>query len=58
MFRKFFQQNDFQIDGKKVVEFFQNHPEIAEINYFRQNEFLSNQQNFNERVRKDSSREL
>jgi len=54
MFRKFFQQNDYQVDGKRVVHFFENHPEIAEINYFRQNEFLNNQQNFNRRIRNNS----
>jgi spore coat polysaccharide biosynthesis protein SpsF len=54
MFRKYFQQNDYQSDGKRVVDFFEKHPEIAEINYFRQDEFLSNQQNFNRRIKKDS----
>lgn len=54
MFCKFFQHNGYQIDGKKVVKFFEKHPEIAEINYFRQNEFLINQQNFNQRIHNDS----
>jgi spore coat polysaccharide biosynthesis protein SpsF len=54
MFRKFFQYNDYQIDGKEVVKFFENHPEIAEINYFRQSEFLINQQNFNQRIQNNS----
>jgi spore coat polysaccharide biosynthesis protein SpsF len=54
MFRKFFQQNDYQVDGKRVVDFFENHPEIAEINYFRQNEFLINQQKFNQRIQNDT----
>lgn len=55
MFRNFFQYNDYQVDGKMVVKYFENHPEIAEINYFRQNEFLINQQNFNRRIQNDSS---
>jgi spore coat polysaccharide biosynthesis protein SpsF len=54
MFRQFFQLNDFQVDGKRVVDFFEKHPQIAEINYFRQDEFLKNQQNFNRRIKKDS----
>ena len=51
MFRQFFRQNNFQIDGKMLVSFFENHPEIAQINYFRQDEFIINQQNFNQRVK-------
>jgi hypothetical protein len=54
MFRKFFQLNDYQINGENVVKYFEKHPEIAEINYFRQEEFIHNQQNFNHRIQNDS----
>jgi spore coat polysaccharide biosynthesis protein SpsF len=57
MFRKFFQYNDYQINGKEVVKFFEYHPEIAEINYFRQAEFLNNQLNFNQRIQNGRSAE-
>jgi spore coat polysaccharide biosynthesis protein SpsF (cytidylyltransferase family) len=50
MFQTVFQVLDIQANGQKVVNCFQNNPQLSKINYFRQGEFLKNQENFNKNI--------
>jgi spore coat polysaccharide biosynthesis protein SpsF len=47
-FQKLYQKIDILESGKKIIEFLNSNKDIAMINYFKQKDYIENQEKFNE----------
>ncbi len=49
-FRKLYEKIDILSDGKTIVEYLSNNPDLLKINFHRQKDFLANQAKFNDSI--------